>query len=265
MPAIFLFCALLFFLCRLLPAAEVDLGKKPVQTLSPSVSASPAGPMASPVAVSSKYRPAMLGTGPLSVINRINVQVMVQKGQKDATMMFCCSVKPNGEVASISYYRESPESTVLQEEVTRCFRNAILIPGSYDGHPVHVLMFGTIKFKVVDGKPRLRIFLNQEASELEKEADFVGPQPFIGRESKFEGLHYPNDVLSSWLDGTVELGMQIDADGNLKELRVVSEHPPLAGFARAAAEDFRVARFIPAFRNGKPVECSITLPVHYEP
>jgi TonB family protein len=117
----------------------------------------------------------------------------------------------------------------------------------------------------VDGKPRLRIFANQETTELEKESDFVGPQPFIGRESKFEGLHYPNDVLTNILSGMVELALKIDADGNLKDIKVVSEHPPLCGFARTATEDFRVARFIPAFRNGKPVECDITLPVYYEP
>jgi hypothetical protein len=46
---------------------------------------------------------------------------------------------------------------------------------------------------------------------------------------------------------------------------VVSENPPLVGFRRAAAEDFRVASFIPAFREGKPVECNVTLPVYYEP
>jgi len=67
------------------------------------------------------------------------------------------------------------------------------------------------------------------------------------------------------LTGTVELALKIDADGKLKDLKMISEHPPLAGFGRAATEDFRVARFIPAFREGKPVECSITLPVYYEP
>jgi hypothetical protein len=59
--------------------------------------------------------------------------------------------------------------------------------------------------------------------------------------------------------------MKIDANGNLKELKMLSEYPPLAGFGRAAAEDFKVASFVPAFRDGKPVECSITLPVYYEP
>ena len=51
----------------------------------------------------------------------------------------------------------------------------------------------------------------------------------------------------------------------MKDLQIVSEYPPLVGFRRAAAEDFRVASFIPAFRDGKPVECSITLSVYYEP
>jgi hypothetical protein len=41
--------------------------------------------------------------------------------------------------------------------------------------------------------------------------------------------------------------------------------PPLVGFRRAAAEDFRVASFIPTYRDGKPVECGVTLPVYYEP
>ena len=100
---------------------------------------------------------------------------------------------------------------------------------------------------------------------MKKESDFIGPQPFVGRGSKFEGLHYPNDTVTSELTGMVELGMKIDATGKLQDLRVVSEYPPLVGFRRAAAEDFRVASFIPAFRDGKPVECNVTLPVYYEP
>jgi hypothetical protein len=73
--------------------------------------------------------------------------------------------------------------------------------------------------------------------------------------------------VTSELTGLVELGMRIDATGKLQDsINVVSEYPPLVGFRRAAApEDFRVASFIPAFRDGKPVECSVTLPVYYEP
>jgi hypothetical protein len=46
---------------------------------------------------------------------------------------------------------------------------------------------------------------------------------------------------------------------SISHATVTGTVPP--GFRRAAAEDFRVASFIPAFRDGKPVECSVTLPV----
>ena len=36
--------------------------------------------------------------------------------------------------------------------------------------------FGTLTFSVMDGKPHLRIFANQELSELQKETDFIAPQ-----------------------------------------------------------------------------------------
>jgi outer membrane biosynthesis protein TonB len=242
-----------------LRAAEVQVAPpKPAQTASPRTSATP-------VATLPQYRPALLGTGPLAVINRIDTQELMRQGQKDATLMFCCSVKKTGEIADTWIYRQSPDSRALEQEAFRCLDTAVFVPAIYNHQTVHVLFYGTVSFKIVNGKPRLRIFANQEAEELKKESDFVGPQPFAGRDSKFEGLHYPNDVLTGSISGLVELAMKIDGDGNLKEMRLVSEYPPLAGFGRAAAEDFRVARFVPAFRDGKPVECSITLPVYYEP
>jgi hypothetical protein len=195
----------------------------------------------------------------------MDTQDLIRRGQKDASLMFCCSVRSNGEIANTWIYRQSPESSALEAEAFRCLDTAVFVPAIYNHHTVHVLFFGTITFKIVNGKPRLRIFANQEAEELKNESDFISPQPFIGRDSKFEGLHFPNDTVAAPITGLVELAMKVDAEGNLKDLRLVSEYPPLAGFGRAAAEDFRVARFIPAFREGKPVECSITLPVYYEP
>lgn len=207
----------------------------------------------------------MLGIGPNSVVNRIDIKELIKKGQKDGSVMFCCSVTNTGAIANTWTYRGTPGSELLEQELVRRLDEAAFVPAIYNRQLVHVLFYGTVTFAVVNGKPRLRIFANQEAPELKKESDFIGPQPFVGRDSKFEGLHFPNDVLEAPVSGLVELAMKVDAEGNLKELAVVSEDPPLVGFRRAAAEDFRVARFIPAFRDGKPVECSITLPVYYEP
>ena len=271
------FTAATLLLGATLFAAEVQVQVKPSPTSSaarppgsPSGTPPPSRPAGTPSATPAAaqlplYRPALLGTGPTSVINRMDTTALIRDGQKDAQLFFCCSVGRDGTIANTWTYRQSPDSGLLEKELVRCLDEAVFIPAVYDHETVYVLFYGTVTFKVVDGKPRLRIFANQEAEELKKESDFIGPQPFVGRGSKFEGLHYPNDTLTSVLNGIVELALKVDATGKLKELKVISEYPPLVGFRRAAAEDFRVASFIPAFREGKPVECSITLPVYYEP
>jgi len=211
------------------------------------------------------YRPALLSLGPNSVINRMDTAGLIRDGQKDGSLYFRCSVSTTGEIMDTWTYHQSPDSELLERELVRCLDRTALLPAVYNHELVNAFFFGAVDFKVVNGKPRLRIFANQEEAELKKESDFVGPQPFIGPGSKFEGLHYPNDTVTSQLTGLVELAMKIDATGKLLDLRVVSEYPPLVGFRRAAAEDFRVASFIPAFRDGKPVACNITLQVYYEP
>jgi hypothetical protein len=118
-----------------------------------------------------------------------------------------------------------------------------------------------VKFAVVNGKPRLRIFANQQPQELDKENDFIDPQPYVGQDSKFTGIHYPETPTTVMLTGVVELGLEIDAAGNLKSMQVISEEPPFLNFGEAALSDFNGAKFIPAFRNGKPVDSKVTLHV----
>jgi hypothetical protein len=246
------------------PAAIASATSRPAG--SPSTT-SPGGGTSSATPVSAQlpqYRPALLGTGPNSVINRIDTAGLIREGQKDGQLLFCCSVRKEGRIAHTWTYRQSPDSKLLERELVRCLDTAVFVPAIYDHELVPVLLYGTVTFKVVDGKSRLRIFANQEVEELKKESDFIGPQPFVGHGSKFEGLHYPADAVTSERSGIVELAMKVDTTGALTELKVVSEYPPLAGFRGAAEEDLRVASFIPAFRAGKPVECSITLPVYYE-
>jgi hypothetical protein len=264
------------FAVEMVVAANVEV--KPAATPSNPAASPSTKPVASPSAQPSgspsvtppatqlpQYRPAVLPLGPNSVINRMDTAGLIRDGQKDGSLYFRCSVGKTGEIMDTWTYHQSPDSTLLERELVRCLDQAVFIPAVYDHETVNTFFFGAVTFKVVDGKPRLRIFANQEEAELKKESDFIGPQPFVGRGSKFEGLHYPDDAVTSALTGIVELGMKIDATGKLLDLKIVSEYPPLVGFRRAAAEDFRVATFIPAFRDGKPVPCEVTLPVYYEP
>lgn len=214
------------------------------------------------------FRPVLIGQGPSTLINRIDEQDLVRKGQKDALVMFLCAVKKDGEVEWSATYGGTPDSDFLKQELQRRISpaaNPRFIPAVHDHQPVEAIYYGTVTFRVVNGKPRLRIFSNQESDELEKEHDFVGPQPFFGDGSHFTGFNYPQMESGRVpVDGKVQLKMKIDATGNLQEINVVSEEPPLLGFGDAALKDFKDAKFIPAFRGGKPVECEVTLPVFYK-
>jgi TonB family protein len=214
------------------------------------------------------YRPILLGQGPKSLIDRIDTQDLIKKGQKDALIMFNCAVRKDGSVDWSATYRGTPDSDFLKQELQKRLAPASdprFIPAVYNHRLVDAIYYGTVTFGVVDGKPRLRIFSNQEADELAKEHDFIGPQPFFENESKFTGFHYPPpEAARVQVDGAVELKIKIDVTGNLQEISVVSENPPFFGFADAALADFRNAKFIPAFRDGKPVACDVTLPVFYK-
>jgi len=189
------------------------------------------------------YRPALIGKSPEAIINRIDENLLLKAGQKDAAVMFSAGVEKTGEMKWSGTYRGTPDSKLLEQEVLRVLANAKMIPAV-----------------------RLRIFSNQEESELKKESDFIGPQLCLGGDSKFSGLHYPSAQRAPLaVDGTVDLWVKIDASGNLQEEKVVKESPPLLGFGDAALDDFANAKFIPAFRDGKPVSCEITLPLYYKP
>src|SRR5881398_453119 len=233
----------------------VDLGWSQVDVPSPQTAKLP------------MYRPALLGTGPDSLINRIDTAGLIKQGQKDAAIMFSCSVEKDGTVVSVSTYRGTPDSKLLEQEILKklsAAANPKFIPAIYNHMPVDAIYYGTVTFAIVNDKPRLRIFSNQERAELAKESDFIGPQPFWGGDSKFSGFHYPSrESAPVDVDGSAELELKVDASGNLQDLKLLSEQPPFLGFGDTAFEDLSRAKFIPAFRNGKPVACDVKLPVYF--
>jgi|ERR1700693_1316367 len=213
------------------------------------------------------YRPVLLGSGADSLVNRIDTADLMRKGQKDAAIMFACSVKRDGSVIQVSTYRGTSDSKALEQEVLKrlsAAANPKFIPAVYNHLPVDAIYYGTVTFMLVDGTPRLRVFSNQERSELAKESDFIGPQPFWGGESGFSGFHYPDvDSAPVPVDGSAELELKVDPNGNLQDLTLLSEQPPFLGFGETAFTDLSKAKFIPAFRNGKPVACDVKLPVYF--
>ena len=211
------------------------------------------------------YRPALIGTSPDAIINRIDTKLLLKAGQKDAAVMFTAVVDSKGEVKLSWTFRGTPDSKLLEQELLRVLRDAKMIPAVRNHQPISVFYYGTVTFRRINEKPRLRIFANQELKELSAENDFIGPQVCLGGDSDFDGVHYPENQVPVPVSGEADLSLKVDANGNLQEEKVVAEHPPFLGFGEAALADIANAKFIPAFRNGQPVACEITLPIHYNP
>jgi len=251
----------IFFFVGLLLSAGLVSAQTPKHG-SPSPSPTPALP---------EVRPALVGNAPNSLINTIDTADLIKKGQKEAAVMFTCLVAPTGHVVRSGAYRGTRGSELLEREVLKRLAAARFIPAVHNHQPVVSVFYGTVKFAVVNGKPRLRIFANQQLEEVDKETDFIGPQPYVGQnpkdpnDSKFTGLHYPETGSTVAVTGVVELALNVDAKGNLTNLQVLSEEPPLLGFGNAALSDFGDAKFIPAFRDGKPVESNVKIPLYYKP
>ncbi len=221
----------------------------------PATTPTPAAPM---------FRPALVGHGPGALINQIDEQALFKAGLKNVAVMFACTVLKTGAVAGVSKFRSTADARPLEEELRKKLPVVNFVPAIYKGVPVDAVFFGTVSFRIVDGKPRLRIFSNQEMEDLHAENDFVAPQLVIGADSSFTGWHYPPAKTAPVeVDGLVGAAVDIDENGILNHITILAEEPPYLGFGPQVSDDLQGARFIPGFRGGKPVASKSTLTVFF--
>jgi TonB family protein len=233
---------------------QAVMTETPVPTIAPSPS---------PAGTPTKFRPILMSTEPTGLINKVDRLSVAEQNPNPEAVMFYCVVNKKGKVVSSAIYRELPGSEPLARQIRNNVESSSFIPALYNSKPVDAIYYGAAVFSVLQGRPRFRIFANQETAELTAENDFIGPQPVYGGDSKFLGLHYPKKA-DGKTNGIAELNLQIDQEGNLKRISVLYEYPTDRGFGEAALVDFKDAKFVPAFRNGEPVECTIRLPVYYQ-
>jgi hypothetical protein len=209
-----------------------------------------------------EYRPALLGRGRLSLVNLIDTESLMKRGQGDAIVMFSCGVNTLGKGYSMEVYRTSPNSELLQKEILGRIVQAQFEPAVYRHSPVGVWIDGTVSFFITKGKPHLRILLNQEEADLKRGSDFISPQfAFVPGNPAFRGVYWPPGAPGH--EGVGAVTMDVDATGKVLSARVAYEHPPGLGFGKAVAGPIRDALFIPGFRNGKAVSCRFTWSVFF--
>lgn len=198
-----------------------------------------------------EYRPALIGTYPKSLINLINAKGLMERGQKDGTVMFETGITELGDGYNSRCYRGSAGTEMLQKEVLGRIDQAQFEPAVYNHTRVGCYMQGTVMFLIHDGKPMLRIFLNQDDNEIKAGHDFIAPQfCFAAGNHAFKWFNEP--LLPA---GVAVLGMDIDATGHVTGRKVVYEHPADGHYGALVMGHVGDALFVPGFRNGKPVAC----------
>src|SRR5947207_8455410 len=79
-----------------------------------------------------QMRPAMIGSGPGSLVNLIDTEALFRKGQRDAWVMFECAILGDGVPRPTDFFTASPDSDLLKNEVRRRLRQTRFIPAVYN-------------------------------------------------------------------------------------------------------------------------------------
>lgn len=210
-----------------------------------------------------EFQPALPVRGPHSLVNLIDTQSLVKRGQGSATVMFNCVVGELGNAGGLEFYRGTPNSDMLGREVVRRCDRAQFEPAVFRHNHVAVLVEGCATLIVKDGTPHLRIYLNQEEEDLIKGHDFIAPQFVLTAGlSKFRYFHEPPN--SSGHNGIGEAKIQVDATGHVTGSKVAYEYPAGMGFGAEVAGRITEAVFIPGFRDGKLTPCTFTWALIFE-
>ena len=203
-------------------------------------------------------RPALLGSGPESLVNLIDAGELMKNGQEDAWVMFNFTVGVDGRAGQVVLYRVSPGADLLKREVSRNLKRAKFIPAIYMGRLTSAGVFGTAIFVAKNGRPHLRIYENQEMEELKRGSDFIAPQTIRSPYS-----FYPNRAGYLGLGATVQIRLRVEADGTTTEVKALSSTRPEENFASNAESFIRRSTFLPGYRNGRPVASVITFDFRY--
>ena len=205
-------------------------------------------------------RPALVGSGPGSLVNLIEADVLFQKGQGDAWVMFECAVAGDGIVFGSDFFTASPNSNLLKNEIRRRLRQTRFIPAVYNHKRTSAWFAGTVVFVVGNGRPHLRLYANQDLDEIRRGADFVAPQLIFVPNHYLSNLpNYPSVAKHDEAGGVVKLRHSVDANGKTTNVQVLSERPPGYQFGEYLTKVVPLHDFLPGYRNGRPTATSYTL------
>ena len=204
-------------------------------------------------------RPALIGSGPGSLVNLIDTEGLFRKGQGDAWVQFECAVAGDGVAGGSDFFTASPDSSLLQEEIRKRLRQTRFIPAVYNHKRRWAWFNGTVLFVVKDGRPHLRIYANQDLDEIRRGTDFVAPQMIDVPDNYYMNFpKYPTEAKHGEAAGVVKLRHSVDANGKTTNVQVITEPSgyQLGDYLKKAIPRLD---FCPGYRNGRPTATTYTL------
>ena len=214
-------------------------------------------------------RPALVGNGPKSLVNLIDGKHVMERGLQHGALFFVARVDPNGFPSYSKIWGGTDQIKPLRDEVRERLAEARFIPAVYNHRHVYAWLYGTVAFSSPDGKPHLRVFANQELSELQKESDFIAPQP-IWLPGKIFDYAKLKDPFGSWgtkdKPGLADMLATIDASGQIKDLQLEKLDPAeKKSYGEEALKIVRQRLYLPAYRNGKAVDSTTHVKFYFVP
>lgn len=205
------------------------------------------------------FRPALVGDGPKSFVNLINLQKLLEKEEPDGAVMFTRGVFSQGEARdSAEINRGTPGSRLLQSEVLRALQRSRFIPAIAQGKRVPAYFRGTVLF-FAHSQPHLRVFANQDPDALAHFEDFVAPREIFGTARSVENDPRLDAFTRRFKSGAVTIELHVNEKGNLRSSRVLSEEPRGYNLGAFEVDMLASAEFVPGFRRGKPSDCSFQM------
>lgn len=104
--------------------------------------------------------------------------------------------------------------------------------------------------------------MNVNHDDVAKGNDFIAPQ-LVENSPDWRAIHFNVAAYKAVVNAKnvwVVFSVTADANGNQKDLKVSAEEPPGFGVGTAGKDMFKTARWIPGYRNGRPVESTFDYP-----
>jgi len=173
-------------------------------------------------------------------------------------------VEPDGRPTNVVVLKGVHES--LDEEARRFAQTMNFTPGRKNGAVVRTrvtlpLRFGLEEQETADTNPPETKTVDDLPRKPVVQVPDQMPRLIGGLKALQDGIRYPREARRKGIEGQVFVQFIVSNEGVPTDLKVTRSVHPLLD--REAMRAVRETRFLPAFKDGKPVRVQLTLPISF--